>query len=100
MSRFNYRIAAILGPGVIALENGDPVIKPRNRRAVWHPARAQKEHECAITGQRIPKGSRFWRPATHALYRMDRISDAGMGHLCVTASLAHPGMGRVEKATA
>ncbi len=97
MSEFVYRIVAVIGPGRISLENGEPAIKPHNRLALWRPLRTQKEQECAITGQKIPRGSIVWRPTTHALYREDRISDAGMGHLCIQASLTHPGLGEVAK---
>ncbi len=94
MIGFEYRVASIVGPGLISLENGDPAIKPGNRLALWRPVKVHQDQECAITAQKIPKGALAWRPTTNALFKFDRISNAGMGHLCFRAALVHPGMGR------
>jgi hypothetical protein len=89
--RGTYRVGAVLGPGLVALENEDTAIKRHNQRAVWHPVKMHNEHECAITGQVLPKGTLAWRPATHALYRADRISEHGMVRLCNQSGVAYPG---------
>ncbi len=60
------------GPGSIAMKKTD---------AVWHVAKANKDHMCAAGWGNIHKGSGCWRPITNGNNRYHRISAAGMAHL-------------------
>ena len=59
----------------------------RNKQDMWSLVKTRKYHKCMVTGDKIEKGEKAYRPVTNGYNRMDRISETGMQQLKYEAGI-------------